>query len=91
VKCKFMCQATKRVRLKARKCKKARLCFWCGRKTRQGKGRSERLTKDHYVPKSKGGKFIVPACYQCNQAKAARMPSDFAQIMHLALTDGPPP
>ena len=28
------------------------------------------MTRDHVVPKSRGGTFIVPACGPCNKSKA---------------------
>ena len=44
-------------------------CAYCGRTTRKG----ERLTRDHLVPVSLGGKTeqgnIVPACKTCNCSK----------------------
>ncbi len=48
-------------------------CIYCGRK-------GVRLTKDHYLPKSKVGVIkdnIVKACIECNQAKGSMLPLDF--------------
>ena len=46
-------------------------CCYCGRTMRKG----ERLTKDHLVPVSTGGRTvqsnIVPACQSCNSSKGA--------------------
>lgn len=46
-------------------------CCYCGRTMRKG----ERLTKDHLVPISAGGRTIqsniVPACSSCNSSKGA--------------------
>ena len=45
-------------------------CSYCGRK----QSRSIKLTKDHVVPVSKGGKTvrenIVPSCERCNSSKS---------------------
>ena len=45
-------------------------CAYCGRK----QSRSVKLTKDHVVPVSKGGKTvrenIVPSCARCNSSKS---------------------
>jgi len=55
---------------------KNRCCAYCGKMT--GK-----LTKDHVIPKSKGGtrcaSNIVMACEPCNQAKADRTPDQWAR------------
>lgn len=44
-------------------------CFYCGKKT-------NKLTKDHVVPKSRGGSNnidnIVPSCWPCNYTKRAK-------------------
>jgi hypothetical protein len=43
-------------------------CFYCGVKlTKTGK---HHKTKDHIVPKAKGGTKVVPACFLCNHYKA---------------------
>jgi HNH endonuclease len=42
-------------------------CFYCGVRLR--KGGIFQKTKDHVVPKSKGGVWTVDACLKCNQAK----------------------
>lgn len=51
------------------------LCFYC-RENLDGKG-----TIDHYIPLSKGGTNwpdnIVLACWPCNNAKRAKLPSEF--------------
>jgi len=48
-------------------------CHYCKKRFFFGE-----LTKDHVVPKSKGGRDIVenvvPACGPCNQAKEDNMP-----------------
>lgn len=55
-----------------------RKCHYCGiRLTWRGKGK---LTADHVIPRSSGGtdrrKNLVPACYDCNQAKGNKMPDE---------------
>ena len=59
-------------------------CYWCGRTLNKGS-----LTADHLIPLSKGGTHqrtnLVPACYQCNQAKRDMMPTDFAKVMAVAM------
>lgn len=39
------------------------------------------LTRDHYIPKSKGGPDcpanILPSCEECQRAKGAKMPGEF--------------
>lgn len=44
-------------------------------------------TKDHIIPSSRGGindpKNIVPACFQCNKAKANLMPEEFLELLRL--------
>ena len=50
-------------------------CFYCGRAVREWKQEMYRATppdartKDHLIPKSKGGTKIVTACYRCNDEK----------------------
>lgn len=49
-------------------------CAYCGKK-------SERLTMDHVIPLSKGGKHsannVVPACQHCNSSKGAKTPEEW--------------
>lgn len=51
-----------------------KFCFYCG-------DYPEKLTMDHFIPLSKGGKHdisnIVPACMFCNTSKNNQMPLDF--------------
>jgi len=49
-----------------------RLCVYCSRT-------NVKLTRDHWIPKSKGGIDIVPACFECNQAKKDKMPHEFTK------------
>ncbi|MBN1351998.1 HNH endonuclease [candidate division KSB1 bacterium] len=50
-------------------------CQYCGKKFDPGK-----LTLDHILPQSRGGKDIweniVTACYRCNEKKADKTPSE---------------
>ncbi|MEM7784953.1 MAG: HNH endonuclease, partial [Planctomycetota bacterium] len=50
-------------------------CVYCGRN-------SNRITKDHVIPRSQGGSDqasnIVQACPSCNQAKGNRTPQQWA-------------
>ena len=52
-------------------------CAYCGRKLKSGE-----RTKDHVIPKSRGGSDdpsnIVIACHRCNTWKGARTPSEWA-------------
>lgn len=36
-------------------------------------------TRDHVVPKSKGGSAILVVCYACNNAKGDMMPDEFLE------------
>ncbi|MDA1281301.1 MAG: HNH endonuclease [Chloroflexi bacterium] len=53
-------------------------CQYCG-------GRSERLTLDHVVPRSRGGEHswtnIVSACGRCNHRKAGRTPLEANMLL----------
>jgi 5-methylcytosine-specific restriction endonuclease McrA len=60
-------------------------CSWCGAM----QSASNRLTRDHYIPLSKGGSNfasnIVPACKVCNSEKRARDPLAFARSLGFLL------
>src|SRR6185295_14741718 len=62
-------------------------CQYCGTKCT-----IDRLTYDHVVPRSRGGKTswenIVSCCYACNAKKANRTPAEAR--MHLLSTPGRP-
>jgi 5-methylcytosine-specific restriction endonuclease McrA len=51
-------------------------CHYCGKKVTHDK-----MTIDHVIPKSKGGKTeeknCVPSCYDCNQLKRTSNYGDF--------------
>lgn len=48
-------------------------CYYCGQK--------EPCTRDHFVPKSKGGNLIVYACQLCQRSKADMMPMDWVYYL----------
>jgi hypothetical protein len=54
-------------------------CAYCGRKSR-------RLTIDHILSQSQGGKHtqanIVPSCLSCNSAKQAKTPEEWITYMY---------
>lgn len=57
-------------------------CSYCGREY------SDRIkkTKDHLVPKSKGGngrENIIHCCGDCNNIKADRTPEEFAEFLKI--------
>ena len=57
-----------------------RYCFYCGKKL------SRRIaTKDHVIPKSKGGgdsyQNIVNCCRDCNESKGNLLPNEFRVVM----------
>lgn len=66
-------------------------CQYCGRHKDQLKGRN-RLTRDHIIPKSRGGKEswdnVVTACAACNHRKDDRTPQE-AKMRLLTLPDVP--
>lgn len=51
------------------------LCMYCGEKTPE-----RELTRDHVVPRSRGGADtwtnVVAACRRCNQRKGSRLPGE---------------
>lgn len=53
-------------------------CFYCYRKTQTHRpDTADYATRDHYWPRSKGGRQCVLACHRCNQLKADQLPDDF--------------
>ena len=56
------------------------LCHYCQLQVGQG-----RLTMDHIVPLSRGGKSkkgnIVPACKECNNKKKTLLPVEWAEYL----------
>lgn len=55
-------------------------CQYCGKHAIELKGKGNRLTIDHILPKSKGGPHhwenVVTACYHCNLRKRDRTPME---------------
>ena len=39
------------------------------------------ITRDHVYPKSRGGQFTTPACYNCNETKANMLPIEWALML----------
>lgn len=60
-----------------------RPCHWCkrpmtSRRLSYGTGiRSDAATRDHVIPKSKGGKTKVWACFRCNNLKGNMLPDEW--------------
>ncbi len=58
-------------------------CAYCGRHRRELAGR-ERLTRDHLLPRSKGGRDdwlnVVTACSSCNHQKDDRLAQDHSRV-----------
>lgn len=51
------------------------ICYYC-----KGHFSAEELTMDHIIPVARGGTSdkgnVVPACFNCNQSKAAKTPAE---------------
>ncbi len=63
------------------------ICYYCRSKV----GRN-RLTMDHLVPLSRGGKSkkgnIVPACKECNNRKKSMLPYEWDDYLRALSEDG---
>ena len=60
-------------------------CHWCGLPMERYPLKGEKLraaTRDHLIPRFKGGREIVWACYECNHAKGCLSPEEW--IVRLA-------
>jgi len=59
-----------------------RHCFYCGKALSR-----RRATKDHVIPRSKGGndskQNVVSACHACNQDKGCLTVQEFKMVMAL--------
>jgi len=57
-----------------------RRCMYCGRSEAQARRAGHRLTRDHVVPVSRGGRDewrnVATACEPCNNRKADRTPDE---------------
>lgn len=57
-------------------------CVWCGKQLGPVDSGLEKLTQDHIIPASKGGKFVndnlVPACGHCNSSRGDK---DFFELL----------
>ena len=42
----------------------------------------QECTREHLLPKSKGGRIIKPCCLECNQEKADRLPIDWVIYLY---------
>ena len=62
-----------------KKCASGR-CYYCGKRTGPAK-----LTMDHLVPLSRGGKSsrgnLVPACKECNNSKKNLLPMEWEEYL----------
>lgn len=57
-------------------------CVYCGQQSRPLS-----LTKDHLLPRSRGGgtrRNLVPACPACNSEKGCRTPREYAEALERA-------
>jgi hypothetical protein len=58
------------------------VCTYCRRTlTPRADGGPLAHTRDHVVPRSKGGAKTVPACYVCNNIKGDMMPDEWIAYM----------
>jgi len=49
-------------------------CYYCAKQ--------EKCTKDHFIPRSKGGTLTAWACKKCQNTKKDLMPLDWLEIIH---------
>lgn len=57
-------------------------CTYCHRVLEHPSSRSRvAATRDHVVPKHRGGTRTVPCCRQCNQLKRNMMPGEWKAFM----------
>jgi len=47
-------------------------------------------TREHVIPKSKGGKIIKPCCFECNQEKGGLMLHSYIQFLNYRLMEVSP-
>ena len=59
-------------------------CYWCKRILEAATAPSRVAhTKDHVVPKSRGGRKTVPCCRQCNHLKGDWPPEYWRMVMRV--------
>jgi hypothetical protein len=76
------------------KFKEGMRCWYCGvllsKPPSPGNGKrypkkfqfpSEMFTQDHSLPRFRGGKFKVPACWGCNTLKGQLLPDEFRLVI----------
>jgi 5-methylcytosine-specific restriction endonuclease McrA len=57
-------------------------CWYCGSTS------TTVMTKDHFWPKSKGGKLMVYCCVRCNTQKGSKTPLQWARYIETHLQKG---
>lgn len=72
-------------------------CYWCNATLNNTPCSPQKRTRDHLIPRSKGGTFlannIVPACLECNNRRGddtSWIPFH-ERISVVSVDDGPPP
>jgi|GEM_PF-6781509 len=59
-------------------------CYWCKRDLMPPEARTRvAKTRDHVVPRCKGGRKTVPCCRQCNQLKGDWQPEYWREVMRI--------
>lgn len=59
-------------------------CYWCKRDLHAPTARTRvAKTRDHVVPRSRGGRKTVPCCRQCNQLKGDWSPEIWREVMRI--------
>lgn len=63
-------------------------CCYCEIKlTKEAVTDPTHKTKEHVIPRHKGGKFVKTACYECNQEKGGLMLHSYIQMLNYQLSD----
>ena len=59
-------------------------CYWCKRDLHAPTARSRvAKTRDHVVPRCRGGRRTVPCCRQCNHLKGDWQPEYWREVMRI--------
>ena len=68
-------------------------CAYCGKKLvwEKNTAAQQSATRDHVLPKSNGGKVMIPSCVGCNKAKANRSAAEFVTSKYFAQNRGKRP